>query len=526
MDDLLRLVFSYLRAMWSYRWLGLVTAWVVGSVGMVFVMLMPDQYQASARIFVDTQSILRPLMSGLAIQPNVDQQINMLSRTLISRPNIEKLIRMADLDLDVKNKQQRDALIDALMADVKLSGGGSNLYYVSYRHEQPGKAQKVVQSMVTMFVESGLGDKRQDADQAKKFIEEQIKAYEAKLLEAENRLKEFKLKNMERPGGGKDYFGSLGEVQGQLQQARLELREATNSREALKRQLLGEDPTVVTDSGLPGLHGASTGSVTGDLDARILEMNSQIDGLLQRYTERHPDIIQLKARIAKLEEEKKTRLEQRKADQEQRKPVAQQGGGMTVANPVYQQLKVALAEAEASVASLTARVAEYESRLEKLRQSARLVPELEAEFAQLNRDYDIHRANYNALVSRRESATMSEEMDATGVAEFRLIDPPRVSPKPVAPNRILLLSGVLGAAVVIGIAVCFLMSQLRPVFHDGRAMRDATGLPVLGSVSMLLSTERKRRERRRDVAFFGGFGALVAAYLAMLAIVMLALRGA
>jgi polysaccharide chain length determinant protein (PEP-CTERM system associated) len=535
-DDLFRQISGYLRSTWGYRWIGLIVAWAVGLIGMGVVLVLPDQYQASAKIYVDTQSILRPLMSGLAIQPNLDQQINMLSRTLISRPNIEKLIRMADLDLEAKTKTDREALIDDLIGSVKLtSSGRDNLYFVSYRDEKPARAQKVVQAMVTLFVESGLGSKRQDADQARKFIEEQIKAYEAKLLEAENRLKEFKLKNLERPGGGqKDYFGSLGELQAQLNQAQLELREATNSRDALKRQLIGEDPTYSSDTSVPGISSPAGGPSTSEIDARISAMKNEVEGLLQRYTEKHPDIRQIRARIRSLEDERKDIVEKHEAEaakapeNPEPAPVASQAasGSPQMPNPVYQQIKVALASAEASVASLGARVAEYQTRMDKLKQSSRLVPELEAEFSQLNRDYEIHRTNYNNLVSRRESASISEEMDATGVAEFRLIEPPRVAPEPVAPNRLILLTVVLLAAIVVGAGASFVVSQVRPVFHDGRALAEAAGAPVLGSVSMLLADERKRYERRRSVVFFGGIGGLVAAYVAMLAFVSLVMRSA
>lgn len=538
MDDFLRQFSGYLRSAWGYRWIGLLVAWVVGIIGMGVVLVLPDQYQASAKIYVDTQSILRPLMSGLAVQPNLDQQINMLSRTLISRPNIEKLIRMADLDLEAKTKTEREKLIDDLIASVKLtSSGRDNLYIVSYRDQKPARAQKVVQAMVTLFVESGLGSKRQDADQARKFIEEQIKAYEAKLLEAENRLKEFKLKNLERPGGGqKDYFGSLGEVQAQLNQAQLDLREATNSRDALKRQLLGEEPTISADnSSMVFAPSGPGGPSTAEIDMRISGMKNEVEGLLQRYTDKHPDILQLRARIRSLEDERKQIIEKHAAEaakeaegkpagaKPEAKPVA---GGAQMPNPVYQQIKVALASAEASVASLSARVGEYQTRLDALKQSSRLVPELEAEFSQLNRDYEVHRTNYNNLVSRRESASISEEMDATGVAEFRLIEPPRVDPKPAAPNRLILLTVVLAAAIIVGGAASFAVSQLRPVFHDGRMLAEVAGVPVLGSVSMLLANERKRYERRRSVVFFGGLGGLVAAYVAMLAFVSLVMRSA
>ncbi|MBL8475419.1 MAG: chain length-determining protein [Methyloversatilis sp.] len=537
MDELLRLVLSYLRSMWSYRWAGLIVAWVIGLVGAVVVMKLPDKYEASAKIYVDTQSLLRPLMSGLAIQPNIDQQINMLSRTLITRPNVEKLIRMSDMDIDVKTKKERDELIDTLIKDLKLSSSGrDNLYNVTYSNQRPEKAQKVVQSLVTLFVESGLGGKRQDADTARKFIEEQIKSYEAKLLEAENRVKEFRLKNLDRPGGN-DYFGSLSAAQGQLKEAQLALSEATNSRDALRRQIVGEEPTLAFDFGATGQSSGEPGGAgpnTSELDQRIAAMTNDVEALLQRYTDAHPDVATLRSRISKAEAERAEKVAQFNAALAEQAKKAKSSGVQPAVNPlasmsnnpVYQQLKVALAESEAQVASLTARVAEYSSRVAKMKDSARLVPELEAEFAQLNRDYDIQKDNYNQLVSRRESASISEEMDASGVAEFRLIEPPRVTPNAVSPNRLILLPAVLGGAFGVAIAICFLLSQLRPVFHDGRDLAEATGVPVLGSVSMLLSDDFKRVERRRQFTFLGGVGSLIASYVALLAFVALAVRSA
>jgi hypothetical protein len=117
-------------------------------------------------------------------------------------------------------------------------------------------------------------------------------------------------------------------------------------------------------------------------------------------------------------------------------------------------------------------------------------------------------------------------MDATGVAEFRLIEPPRVDPKPAAPNRLILLPAVLLAALVAGGASAFVVSQVRPVFHDGRLLAEVAGVPVLGSVSMLMGRERKRYERRRSLVFFGGLGGLVAAYAGLMAFVALVMRSA
>ena len=120
MDEILQQVRTLLRGAWKHRRLGMLSAWLIGAIAAAVILRIPDKYEASARIFVDTQSILKPLMSGLAIQPNIDQQVMMLSRTLISRPNIEKLIRMSDVDLNVQGKAAQEELIDRLTKKLKI----------------------------------------------------------------------------------------------------------------------------------------------------------------------------------------------------------------------------------------------------------------------------------------------------------------------------------------------------------------------------------------------------------------------
>lgn len=385
MEELVSQITGYLRGMWRFRWWGLALAWIVGIVAGVVIYKMPDKYESSARVFVDTQSVLRPLMAGLAVQPNVDQQIAMLSRTLISRPNVEKLITMADLDLGLNTPADREALISRLSGDLRIgSAQRSNLFTLSYSDTRPERAQRVVQSLLSLFVESGLGSKRQDADSARRFIEEQIRSYEQKLSEAENRVKEFRLRNMGLLGdGAQDYVSQIGSMAGQLQQAQLELREAENGRDSLQRQLVGEDPVL-----LPQTPPSSAVSIP-EIDGRIDTLKRNLDELLLRYTDQHPDVVGTRRLLEELESQKRTQIESMQA----------MGGsqfGALDSNPVYQQMKLALVQAESRVASLRVRVAEYQSRLEQLRERVRMVPEVEAELAQLNRDYSVNKSNYDA----------------------------------------------------------------------------------------------------------------------------------
>jgi uncharacterized protein involved in exopolysaccharide biosynthesis len=169
-------------------------------------------------------------------------------------------------------------------------------------------------------------------------------------------------------------------------------------------------------------------------------------------------------------------------------------------------------------------VSELDARHLQLQAAARLQPELEAELTQLNRDYHVQKRQYEGLVGRRESAAISGEMDATaGVADFRVIDPPTVSPKPVAPNRLILSLVAFVVALGAGLFAGFAMSQVYPTIHDAQGLRQAGARPVVGVVTLLMNNANRRSRRRRHLAFAGAVGGLFVAYGA--AIVFLTATG-
>lgn len=514
MEELLGQIVSVSKGMWRHRWPALIVSWFIAIVGIVVVLAVPDKYEASARIYVDTQSILKPLMSGLAVQPNVEQQVIMLSRTLISRPNIEKLIRMADLDLGSTSKAAQEKLIEELTDTLKIANAGrDNLYTLSYRDKNPDRAKRVVQSLVSIFIESSLGATRKDSDTARKFIEEQIKTYVAKLEEAEGRLKEFRLRNLELQGGeGKDIASKVAEATAQLNQARLELREAEKARDSARKQIEVEKSQTANVTTKSILQESNINVSTPEIDGRIAALKQNLDGLLQRFTDRHPDVVNARRLLKDLEDQKKKEVAELRKAAMANPPPATSGPGQSL---VAQELGRMLANSEVQVAMLTARVNEYEGRLGRARQLMKTAPQIEAEYAQLNRDYGINKKNYEDLVARRESASLSGDLEgASGVVDFRLIDPPRASQKPVAPNRLLLLPVALVAALGAGLGVAFILSQLRSVFFDARAVRNTIGLPILGVVTLVLSDAARARERRELRKFGLASSALLGVFIA------------
>ena len=509
MAEITAVLLNFLKAIGKYRWHAVVITWVVALIGWAVVLRLPNQYEASARVYVDTQSILKPLLSNMTTVPNLEQQVMFMRRTLISRPNVERLMRMVDLDVKAKDSKEHDKIVDELMSQIKITGTErDDIYTLTYMSDNPKLGKDVVSSLLTIFVEGSFSGKKQDSEKAVQFIDDQIKTYEEKLAAAENSLKEFKLKNLGMlPGGGSgtgDFGGQLQTATDQLSQARLELAEAEQARNAIRRQIDGEPAKPGTVTVDPAL-------VDPELEARIAATQKNLDNLRLQFTEQHPDVIanrrlldQLMAQKADLAKNKKRSLD----------PGASY-------SPMLQQLNVSLSQAEARVASMRARVAEYENRVARLRNQSTTAPEIEAQFAQLNRDYNVNRENYQKLVERRESARLSGDLSsATDMLQFRVIDPPTVPNHPSGPNRLRLFSLVFVGALVAGLAVAFLMSQLRPTFLSQSTLRDVTGLPVLGSIGMNWTPEQTVKRKRRLVALassvlllFGAYGVGMAAIL-------------
>lgn len=494
MNDIVNKISQIAMSIWLRRWIALAIAWPVAIIAAAVITTMADRYEATAKVYVDTQTVLKPLMNGLAFQPDIEQQVAMLAKTIISRPNVERLVDSPAIGY----KASREKEVERLMKDIKIAPTSNNLYMVTYRDVDPKRSQRIVQSLVELFVDSGVGDKRRDSEDARRFIDEQIHTYELKLSESENRLKEFKLKNFGLVGSGKeDYFGRASTLSDAVAKLRMDLSAAENSRDALKRELANEEPQLPVDAGLQNT------APTSETAARLDAQKRQLDELLRRYTDEHPDVVATRRNIAQLEKQRQAELSAVKSNPR-----------LAATSPIYQKIRIALAESEANVASLRAQLSVQQSRMDDIRAKAGKMPETEAELAQLNRDYDILRRNYEQLVARRESAMLGVKLDQSAqLADFRLVEPPRVDHKPVAPGRQLLAILSLPIALLLGLAAAGGLNELRPTVHDSDGLRELSGRPVLGSLSMVVTPDMRATLRKDYIRFAAACGALVVTHL-------------
>lgn len=507
MNGIVEQILDDLRGAWRFRWIAMSAAWITCVAGWLVVLSMSDVYEASARVFVDTRTALKPLLEGLAVESDVNAQLNMVKQAMLGRPHLERVAKQVGLDAQVSGPEAMAGLVDRIRAQITIQGGAARdatggLYVISYRGTDRQKSLEVVDSLVNTFVEETLGGKRAGAETAQRFLREQIAEYDKRLSLAEDRLADFKRRNVGMmPAERGDYFERLQSEIDAVDKSEAALAVAMRRRDELEKQLRGEIPYV---AGAGATAAAGTGRAAApDTATRIKEMQAKLDEMLLSYTDRHPDVVAARETLVQLEERRRDELEAlRRGD-----PGAAAASGAS-ANPVYQSIQLTLNQTNVEIAALRGEIADRRNKVAQLRALVNTVPEVEAELARLNRDYDVTKAQYTALVDRLEKARISEEAEATGIVRFEVIDPPAVGYDPVEPNRPRLLALVLVVGLGIGGGLAYALHQARPVFNSTRVLNELTGLPVFGSVSMTW-LEKHRATRRMQTFAFGGAGAML-----------------
>jgi polysaccharide chain length determinant protein (PEP-CTERM system associated) len=511
MQDILRLFFSYLSGIWRFRWIALIIAAIICPIGWFYVATLPDVYKSSAKVFVDTDSVLTPLISGLVVQTDEGRRVSMMTRVLFSRENMEKLARMTDMDLRAKTPQQMDVLVNSLKRKVNLDRqrGTSDIYNIHFQDTSPELAKRVVQSMLTIFVESNLGSTRQDQDSAEQFLQREIKDYERRMIEADRKLKDFKLRNLDFVTAKGNYYTRLKSAKDAHKAAQENLKLAQMRVQELEEQTRGveAESEAIQQQHYREWLDASVKSVTAPHDDRIGALEAQMDDLLLKYTDLHPEVIALNRTIERL----KARRDVARAEF-----IAVQQGSRAKGdfdNPLYKEMRLRLSEAEADVATQGANVENLAEKILELQRAVDHVLQLEGEQQQLTRDRNILEDNHSQLLTRLEKARLTREVDSSvDTVRFRILDPPKVPREPSGPNRVGISSGVFVGAIAAGIAVAFLISLLRPVFGDRRQLNEAVGVPVLGSVNMIWTSKQKRKRRIVNLAYLIGILGLVGSF--------------
>lgn len=505
-----------LQALWRHKWLGVAAAWLVCTAGWIGVALIPTKYESSARVYLNVDPLLGPLLKGLAADTDPTRQLDFMQRTLLSRPNLEQLVRLTDLDIGITTPEEKEALFKRLASDVSVAPITQNLLTLSYLDRDPLVAKNVVQALLTIFAEKTSGTSRAEMDSAQRFLDSEIVSYRDQLRDVEKRRADLvqrypdivSNRSPDSAAEGDESLSRLDQARNAVTRLKLELADAMTKRDSLQKELAAVPPMLSVDRAPQVI---VEGGRLGPLDERLQELRRNLDSLRLKYTEDHPDVKAAREAVAHLQAEGAKSLG----------AAGKPGGAPTkgeIANPVYEQVKVRVVDAEAAVAAIQRRLDSARADQERIEKVAQAAPDVLVQAQDMDRDYSILKKNYQELVARREATQIAHAADTkTEKIQFRIVDPPQVPVLPAAPNRAMFVSFVLLFGVGAGFVVPLALTQFDRSFATVGQLR-SLGLPIVGSVSLLSLGMARRRAAVQLVGVCASAFLLIAVYGTLIAL--------
>ena len=489
-----------LRGMWRFKWTALVVAWCAALLFWSLIFLIPNKYQARAKVFVDSGTTLSQATKGISLSDNVKDQIARMTAALLGTPQLRRVANETGLMAGAITAAQQQGVINGLRSNIQISAGTKHpgsvpaLFTITYTDPNRARSIQVVNDLLNDFVEGSLSDKTQGSRQAEQFLTQQIADYGHRLSATEQQLANFKKRNIGLlPNEQGDYFSRLQAAQGALTQLNESLYVAERKGDELAAEMKSGQQFTTT---APSATLSSSSAAALNTEQQIEQTRQQLDRLLLKYTNRYPSVLALRQTLAQL----KARRQRELSEARKGNVGAASALGLT-ANPVYQRLEEQYNNEQVDVASIRQEILDRRQEIGKLRREMGSAPEVQAEYAQLTRNYQVTKKQYDALLSRLDSTRLGQQAANTGLIKFQVIDPPAASFKPVSPKRALLIVGALLAALGAGAGVAYLLHLLRPVFVSTRQLGAVTGLTVLGAVSLAWSDHHRLERRRSTVRY-------------------------
>lgn len=505
-------ILDQLRCVWRFRRVALIVAWCAAPILWLAVFLIPNTYESFAKVFVDTRTTLSVATQGLSIGSDIGSQIERVRDALLGGPELRKVADSTNLMAGAITVAQQQKVLARLRSNIDITGdlepqSTIALFTITYRDPNRQRSLQVVEQLLNTFVEDTLGGKQQGSEEAAQFLTQQIAQYGRRLSASEQRLAAFKKQNVGLlPGEQGDYFNRLQTDMDQLTKDKESLSLEQRKQAALEEELRTGQQFTTGPSTV-----GTRDPATLDTEGEIAATQQRLNALLLKFTDKYPDVIALRRTLKTLQEREKAQIAAAK-----RGDLGAASQLSLAANPVYQKLQEQYNTEGVTIASIRQEIVDRQNEIANLRSMVSTAPEVQAQYSQLTRDYDVTRTQYDALLARLDRARLGQQAASTGVVKFQVIDPPTARFAPVSPPRALLVLFVLVASLALGGGAAYGLHMLQPVFVSARQLGAATGLPVLGSVSMVGLSQRRGAIRSERIRYAGAVMALVVLGLGIL----------
>jgi polysaccharide chain length determinant protein (PEP-CTERM system associated) len=494
-------LFDQFIGAWRFRWRGVAAAIVAAVVGWAIVFSLADRYEAETQVLVDSRTALKPALQGLTNDQDVNVQLSYVQQSLLVDPQLCSIVNEAGMlpgcasdpgaaQIPLAQIRKRIQMsVQSIDDRSGPSGSAGSTFDITYQDEDRAQALKVISVLLNTLITQTLGGKRQGSEHAQEFLESQLKDYEKRLQVSENKLAAFKSQHLgQLPNDDGGYFSQMQKENQAVADARISLLMAQNRRATLEGQLHG-NAAVLASSAVqsPG----AGGSTPTDTVSQMAAEQANLDALLLKFTDKHPDVIAARAALAALKARRAVEINSLRSGD-----AAAAAATGASSNPVFQSIQLALNKTDVEIADLRTQLEEHESKAGGLHKLVDTAPQVEAEYAQLSRDYDVNKAQYAALLSSYDKSKLGQRADDAGSVRFQIVQPPTVSFKPVSPKRPMLLAAVLVAALAFGAAVAYALDQADPVLGSAISVAKQAGIKILAEVGPAFPTQSSALWRR------------------------------
>ncbi len=502
-------ILKYLDIISRRKYLFLIICVLITSVIIAYSYTLEKKYESSATILVEREKVINPLMRGLTVTQSGAERLRTIRQLIVSRSRLTEVIRKLDLDLDLKTPLELENFIKTMRKAIDINIIGNNLYIISYEGAEPQTVKDVVNTICNIFIEENLKATRGAAHEAFEFIQTQLNVYKQKLDESENTLRIFKEKNLEQlPGRENVNIGKLENYNNLLAAAEIEFKEAELQKSLLLKQLSNEKPLILAFT-------SSNGSQFSDnmpVENQLAQLNSQLNSLLTKYTEKYPEIINLKAQITQVKQKlaKKDKVNDKNEKNNNVESVTE------ALNPIYQQLKEALGKINITINVTESRITEYKEKIEIFTKKVESVPKQEQALARLQRGYDVSLSIYKTLLNKLEEARISRELELRERGEnFQIIDTAQLPLLPTKPDRPKLILVALALGLIAALALIYLLYYLDSSIGNLDEAKNYFKYPVLAGIPIITNDKDIKKKRRSNLIFFSTAGLFLVSVLGL-----------
>ena len=469
---------AYYSLFLRYKALFFVPFLVISAGAVAASFVVPKVYEAAATIRVQPQQP-NPLGTGRLVNEDIQVLVRTVEEMVRSRPLVVEAIRRLHLDAEIADNRERERLIASIRKRIRVRTKGPRVFAVAFQDRDPRRAKEMADTVVRLFIDQSLSQKREEAYSSVAFIEKQLAVYKKKLETSEEALRRFKEEHVgEMPGEQSASVLRLEQLRSELADTNMKLEEAVGRKRFVEKQLSSEAPMIVAFR--------SGEAATTEEKLRILQY--QLSQLLANYTDKHPDVVRLRKEIERL-----------RSAEAGPGPVGPPAGpeDLSTLSPMYQKLKEEYNSIKITIGTLRTKREFLKRKIAEVEKAVESIPLQEQQLVALRRDYNVNDKIYQMLLSKLEEARISKQLEFTrGGSRFHVIEPAVVPISPVKPNRLYFLAGGLLFGCAAGAGLIYLREYFDTSTRGVQEVEEVYGLPVLAAIPTVESDEERARRLR------------------------------